>query len=659
MARIRKYNPAKPNYDPEEILRFCKQTRLTYPEVAIFLGVPLAAVIRICSKQAKRAIGRPPRLTKNDIENKIKQVINVYKKNRRHPDKSKIDKLRSYLTEKFIKESRQTSKIEPEFQSKTKRVVKRRIRPSMLPETRLEGMIPPKLFKLSQEQALVIDFLVEKHRKSDQGLPFTMATFAKHKGINYDNFTRLVKRHIPDVLHIANEMIARDEQHKLGEKYRYYVIDYLARQELLADADEPLTKLEYVEQNQLDHSIFMKYYRKLRHEVRDEVLRRYRELEEERLQKLRAEMPAVEIPMLASVSKEKERTLNVLEKAARRKLPIRKGHIVFHPNAAENKRLEEIWLQIADDIARIGPRDAIADKWAYEMGLPPNLSREERNYLILTRIETILKQIDLWTPPLTLKFDEYVKWIENNEKKQSVPIATSMVPPSAPEPTHVEIRSVPVTSEEDEAWLEAEIVKEEAEMRRFLDSPEERARRRREGLVIPATEVSHLKREQIEEMLQLGGFYDSGDWLMAAREDVEKFIRAPSIQLAGWTLNRKPKLLVAIGTTDYTKDWMKKVFDLELADNPATFAQRYNALQPDAILIYKSSTGRQLYEAVITIGNETRTPLLIFDKGFADVLLSAQKQGLQWFVDAYNKRRSYQRQHNPIPWLKYYQYRYR
>ena len=690
MRYLKRRNPPRPSYDAAEILKLCKLTSLSYPEIAVFLGIPTRVVLRICSKKTKRTGGRPPRLDQLSIDNKIKQIKEYYKKNGRRVDQQRLEQLRSYLLEKLIKESgpkRPIKEIKPERKllreaerkkkkNSPKRTLKRK--PSIeAKESRIGPVVtepPARAFRLSQEQALVIDFLVEREKKKQQNIPFSMKKFAAHKGVNYDNFTRLVKRQLQNVLPIANEMLLRAERTQLEEKYRAHVIDFLARQELLSENDEVLTKLDYVEQNQLDRSIFMRYFQEFKHQVKDEVVQRYRELEEERLQRLRSTTleeeleRARELPSPEDEPSEKRSILTVLEKAAKKRLPVRKGRIIFSSKHEENARLEDVWTQIAEDVSQIGLRDAVAEKWASEMGLPPTLPKDDRITLILLRIETVLRQLDMFQPPKSLSFEVYRRWVEAGQKPKIAPpeVRESLIEAPIPilpvpsEKAKEELFAVSATGPlEDETWLAAEIAREEAEARRYIDSPEERHKRRREGNIISSDQAELLSRPQLEELRQLGAIYENGDWLVACSDDLNRFITAPQEsparnKLLGWDLPRKPRILVGIGTTDYTKEWMDKAFDMERVIDAATFENRYYIFQPDVILVYKSSIGKQLYNEAIRIGKETDTPVLIFDKGFADVLQWAQKQGLRWFIDAHTRRHVWQRRLNPFNWLKTY-----
>jgi len=613
MSLLGRWNPKK-DYDIREIFNLCKLTSLTYPEIAAFEGVPTRIVLRICAKKTRRTSGRPRALTKEDITYKINQILNFYKKQRKSVDPLKLERLVKYLT----------GKIQPE-----KKVI---IHPKIKKQTVKRADIE------SHELALVIDFLVEKHKKEEQDIPFTMATFAKLKQINYDNFTRVVKRRIKDAWAVANQYILRLEKSQLEEKYREYVIDYIAKQELLSQSGKILNKLDYVEQNGLDYSIFLKYFRKYRAVVKDEALKRFRELEEERLQKLRTQIPEIES---RPISAEEIPTISIIEKAARKKLPIRDGRIIFSSTKKENERLENLWLQIADDVSKVGLRDAVAEKWANEMGLP-DLPLNERNRLILLRIETVLKQLDLFFPPKTLSFQQLSEWVH----------PPKIVLPEIEEPVILEkpvLVTGPKLEEYDEKWLEHEIAKEETEVRRYLDTPEERMLRRRDGFVIPSEVAGSLSKSQLMELKNIGAIYENGDWLLLTKDDLEKFMsKTQKIQASVWPHLRKPRLLIAIGPTDYTKEWMHKAFDIIVTNDYGKIRNFIISFKPDALMVYKSSSSKKLYETMTELGREIGLPLLIFDRGFADLIISAEKQKVAWFIDAFQRRKTFLRRYNPI-----------
>lgn len=615
-------NPRK-TYDDAEILAICKLTTLTYPEIAALEGIPVSAIIRICAKQTKRTGGRPKHLTKEEMAQKISQVINFYKKTKQPIEPLKLDRFIKFLTEK----------VEEDRSRESQKGLKRKT----IKKSTLDS-------KKSHELALVIDFLVEKYKKQQQNIVFTMAEFVRAKHLDYDNFLRVVRRNIKEAWAFANEQISRFEKFHLEEKYRLHVINYLASQELLSQTGQILNKLNYVEQNGLDYSIFLKYFRQYRASVKDEVLIRYRELEEERLHKLRK-------PILEESKSETHseiHPISLLEKIALKKLPTKKGHVVFSTNKVENSRLEDIWLQIAEDVSHIGLIDPVAQKWQHEINLPPSIPLKERNRLILLRIDTVLKQLDMFMPPRTLSFEHLNNWLYPATKKE---ILEPVKPVELIEPIlEVESESI-IKSPFDERWLEQEIAKEELETRRFLDSQEERDRRKREGLVIFASSAQYLNKVQLEQLKNTGAIYANGDWLLPIKEDLDYFNSQISIPTQSVEI-RKPKLLVGTGTSDYTKEWMYKVFNVKVVSNDVvSFRNLTFSFEPDALMVYKSSCSRNLYEEAMDLTRKTGIPLLIFDRGFADVLLSAEKQNIRWFIDAYQRRKSLRRR-NP-----FYQYR--
>lgn len=455
---------------------------------------------------------------------------------------------------------------------------------------------------------------------------------------------RVVKRNIGEAWPIVNQQIARVEKLQLEEKYRLHIIDYLAQQQILSQLGQILNKLDYSEQHKLDYSIFLKYFRKYRSLVKDEVLKRYRQLEEERLQGLRQ-------PVIRDEFKEEPKSefpIPLLEVFALKKLPTRKKRVIFSDRKEENIRLEDVWLQIAEDVSKIGLLDAVAQKWQHEINLPSSIPIKERNRLILLRIETVLKQLDMFVPPRTLSFEQLNNWLHPQpstiipKKEISYPPLSAPIRIEIPETVDLPVPESPF----DERWLEQEIAKEELETRRFLDTPEERERRRREGLIIPSLSVSRLSKFGIENLKNAGALYDNGDWLVLTPEDLEKY--TPEISDIKNAI--KPKLLIGIGTRDYTKDWMHKAFIVKTVTEASAVRNLMYSFMPDAFMIYKSSCGKKLYEEVVNLARETGIPLLVFDRGFVDVLLSAQRQNLQWFIDAYHQRRSLRRLN---PWKQY------
>lgn len=160
-------NPRK-NYDDSEILNICKLTTLTYPEIAALEGIPISAVLRVCSKQTRRIKGRPRRLTKDDVTYKINQIINFYKKQKKPIDPLKLDRLIKFLEEKQ----------KPLKDPKKRSVIRKS-------KKKLQD-VPGNIYsRKSHELGLVIDFLLEKHKNQENNMPFTMKEFAKSKKIDY------------------------------------------------------------------------------------------------------------------------------------------------------------------------------------------------------------------------------------------------------------------------------------------------------------------------------------------------------------------------------------------------------------------------------------------------------------------------------------------
>jgi hypothetical protein len=310
-----------------------------------------------------------------------------------------------------------------------------------------------------------------------------------------------------------------------------------------------------------------------------------------------------------------------------------------------------MWLAIADDVSEIGLIDPVVMKWWSELDVPMDIPFENKKKLILLRIETVLKQLGIFTPSTErATVQKLAEWKARGKE---------LSPTELEEVEEIEeIEEIEDEAEEaeealfDSAWLEREVEREERDATRFLDTPEERQRRKDNNLVLAEEYADQIGRVEVDDLKACGAIYEdrppSGVWLMPTQEDLDNWIRrlTQSEQLQGWRLNRKPKLLIGIGPQDYTKNWMYRFFDIQLVNTPESVQIGINRFHPDALMIYKSSVRRPLWDTMSAIPD---IPLIVFDKGFSDAILSAQRQGLDWFIDAYNKRKEPPSQRrNPI-----------
>jgi hypothetical protein len=334
--------------------------------------------------------------------------------------------------------------------------------------------------------------------------------------------------------------------------------------------------------------------------------------------------------------------LILLEKIAQKKLPIKRGLPVFSKDPRENNRKLEMWLEIAEDVMEVGLADPVVEKYEHEFNLPNALTREQRMRLIKTEMKKVLQQLDVFDPSKEhLTFTRLRNWKEKRDEKKAQKAAIKQ-PEIVAEP-EIEV------DEYDEAWLEAEVAREEEEARRYKTTSEEKNRRRDEGLVYSG----ELSRDIIESITAKGAIYDNGEWLLATQEDMQTFLPQTSTsRLKGWPHARKPRLLVGIGTADYTKAWMKKLFDLRTVDSPAKANAMISHFKADALMIYASSSGKKLRTAFADLARNHSLPLIVFEKGFSDAIPSAERQGVVWFVDAFNRRKTTRRLRRWNPWNK-------
>jgi hypothetical protein len=500
--------------------------------------------------------------------------------------------------------------------------------------------------------AIVTDFIAEVEKAAYFGKRLGMKAYAQMKGIHdYVGFTRKVKKHRAEVAKQAHMLFLQWKNAHEEALYRQHVIDYLAFSEF-RKAEGRLTKKSFVEEKGLDYNIFSDYYAKFRHDatVQDEANIMFLELETGRLSDLRSppKVDPIEALFIAPKPKAKLPDLILLERLAKEKLPVKKGLPVFSDDPRENNAQMELWLAIADDVMQVGLISAVAEKYLHEFGLPPAITTEQQIKLVLVRMRTILEQLDVFDPRKEhLTFARLRAWKEERDAKKAKKAERlaekALIQEPVPELTLEPAPELESMSDEeiyDEAWLEAEVAREEAEERRYLTTEEEKERRRSEGLVYSGT----LPRSKIEELKQLGAIYDNNEWLLPDNtilEELQMEFEPTPTGLAGWNETRKPRLLIGLFVSDLTTNWMKKSFDLRKTIDPAKVEGLIAEFEPDALVVY--SKMRAMQKAFLTASTKHGLPLLTFEKGMSGAVLLAQEQGLDWFVDAFNKKRTMRR----------------
>jgi len=390
------------------------------------------------------------------------------------------------------------------------------------------------------------------------------------------------KREQAKVLKRITKRPTRKQIAEIDPKYREAVIDYLVQKELQAE-DRVLTKRIYCKEKELDYATFLKLFNEISESVIDQARFRLREAKESRLQQLRASPPTPPKGNKLPASSQTKEIL-ALEKIAKKKLPVRKGVVIFSADQEENRELEDMWVEIANDVSKVGLIDEVARKWEHALALPVKLPEDLRLRLILLRIQTILNQLEVFTPPPGLPtFKTLFEWRHPKRPTLTESITSKKPPTLVEEPTLSKPKSEEAVYTEE--WLEQELAREEAEKRRWLDTPEERESRRSQSLVIPAPIAQQFNRRQIERLKEEGALYDKGDWLVVSKEDLNKWLQPMSQEPR---IVRKPKLLVAIGEQDYIKDWMREAFDVKTVRDPGTVHATILSFRPDSLMIYKS-----------------------------------------------------------------------
>jgi len=516
-----------------------------------------------------------------------------------------------------------------------------------------------------QHTKTVANYLVAKHvYEVESGKRYTLKRYLEEHNIrtNYSAFASFVRKLTERARPLAADRIKSWNKEKEIEVFRHHVVEYMAKSLLADHTGRPaLTIRSYADEFGLESDLLHYYHKKWRLKLKNDSVTRFRLLEAERLRKLR-EVPKHDplARLFEPRSKESGSSnslLKQLRKIAQKPLPKKRGrgggHVVFSKDPAENDKKMEMWLEIANDVMEIGLSDLVADHWTEELGVPIKLEPRDRRNLILLRIETVLRQLNLFEPPEeNITFSMLGSW---KRSKEGEPI-DELVLPSMVEPIP-EIETIPYVEddEDEEAWLERELQREEEEALRYLDSPTERTRRRESGFTL---DNNGLTRKDREKLKYSGAIFDGEIWLLPTEQDNETWNsrKLDTPALRGWPHKRKPRLLVGIGTTDYTKPWMGKAFDLttvahsQHSSKELDYRSKIASIKPDALMIYKSSAGRVLYSNFKDAALWSGLPLIVFEKGFSDAVQSAEIQGLNWFVDAYNKRKSSSRmkRFNPL-----------
>lgn len=401
--------------------------------------------------------------------------------------------------------------------------------------------------------------------------------------------------------------------------YLPHVIEYLSRKYTYIGDDlveQPGQSVKaFAQERGISAAKFTKYFKILKEEAEPHALRVIRDREESRLATLRAEIEPAAEPI-------KSQEVALLEQLA--ELPL--------PDLAKlSPKDEDMWLRIAEDVNQVGLADVVAGKYLRELGIPQSIPANDAIRIALRLIENRLKQIGLFNPPNVVSFAALRDYIE-------LPIK----PKPSPKPTP------PVASlheSEDELLKELEQVEREelellARSAVYLDTPEERQKRRMSGW---ALEANLFSREETEELRLEGAIFDRGEWLLPSTESHRAW-RSRKAASQVWPHQRKPKLLIVGGKETYPKRWMHEEFELRAIHQPTkSFDRLVEAFEPDAMFTYLQATARPLLTAASTYSSRTGVPLIRFHKGFSDAVEDARRQGLTWFVDAFFRNT----RHNP------------
>lgn len=500
----------------------------------------------------------------------------------------------------------------------------------------------------------IVNFLAEQQLyRETTGKVLSLNAYAKTHQLGYQTLLKAFHKYKDTASKAIAKEYRRLKATATEPQYREHIVKYLVQKELELE-DRLLTKQKYCQEQGLHYPTFLKYFRRYEYEVKDEAFSKTREAKEERLRALRASPPT---PSRGTRLEDVfSADIKILDKLAKKKLPTRKGRVMFSDDAREQLRAEGVWLDISDDVRMIGLSNLVAQKWAQEptLRLPPNFPEEIRNRLILTKIETVLQQLDLFVPFTGAPtFKQLHDWAHPKPKPTpKVPQILDRLLPGAEVPELVPVGPEPVAIPDgayDEEWLKKEIEKEEQEGHRYEDTPEERAKRRDSSSIIPRQIAVTLDKNQIDELKNIGALYDDGDWLVPVNEDLSKYLVVRTSQP---TIAHKPKLLVGIGANDYIKDWMREAFDIRTVADPNSLRHSLVSFRPDSMMIYKSSAGRNLWHAMVHYAAEASIPLIVFDRGFSDAVMSAQSQNVSWFINAYRQRKAHERRlmrrRNPI-----------
>ena len=558
-----------------------------------------------------------------------------------HRKEQALVKARAIRSEKAVAKR----KIRETAKKKTQALKKRQQKQQVVTERKLQR----KQSAAEAGIALVADYYFKKEQAEYQGNRLTMRDYARQSAIrDYPGFTRKVKNYKKQATKLGHEqfLVWRDAYEQ--PLYKEHVAQYLAEKEFYL-AEGILSRKEFAEKYGLDYKTFSKYWKMYQHDadVRARQVEIFRDLEANRLKELRAPEKTPTEKAWEHMFLPKEETLPVvdmaaLEQVARTPLIMKRGLPVFSDDPTENNARMELWLAIADDVMQVGLIDAVAEKYMDELNLPDTLTPEQKKRLILIQMKTVLQQLDVFDPTKEhLTFSRLLAWKEGRDAKK----AKKAEKLAQKQELESELISLPLPEEEevyDEAWLLREIERENAEARRYLTTPEEKERRIAEGLIY----TEELPREKIEEIKAEGAIYENGTWLLPDQTMLDELVaeyQSGGSQLAGWDKRRRPRLLIGIGSQDYTKPWMHRFFEIRTVKSSSAIKDSILAFQPDAMMVYVSSTGSSFHKAIAEAAKESNLPLIIFDKGFSDAVQSAERQDVLWFVDAFNKQRTSRR----------------
>ena len=513
---------------------------------------------------------------------------------------------------------------------------------------------------------IVVAYLFEAAKADYLGKRLSMKDYAAQQGLEYTTFTRHVKKLKTAARGEAKTLFDRWLYKHEEPRYRQLVIEYLAEREFRKE-EGVLSRNKFAQERNADYELLNYFHKKFK--LDDTVLAEAREyfrgLEEGRLSVLRESPKPKEIAAWDALFEEPKPEIaapkidvRLLERLAKKKLPIKKGLPVFSKDPAEQNRKLEMWLEIAEDVIEIGLHDPVVEKYEHEFLLPEGLDPQTRRYLIKLEMEKVLKQLDLFDPSKDmLTFKRLRDWKEKRDERKAAKRAKEEQEAlEAAQQAEIEddLEEEVDDTVYDEEWLAREIAREEAEalaeQRRYADTPEERELRRQEGLLYHGSP----SRDVVSMLQGMGAIYDDGIWLVPTRQDLDALTadRHTRRGLENWARSRKPRLLVGIGTTDYTKDWMNTIFDLRTVDRASKVHSQIETFEPDALMIYTSSSGKTLQRVMAELSKTYNLPLITFDSGFSDALLSAERQGVEWFIEAYVKRKQLPRRlrrFNPIP----------